>query len=501
MSYNINHIDYEKLSVSLLDNTTIQNNENIFTILIGKNGSGKSRILSSIANVLCSSYVNNKLLKRDIGTVSKHQQDKHFSSISISSEGTLSTIKVHGRSIVIGDYVERQYLFPNKIIAVSTSPFDKFPQESTYFTAKDGNPLFYSYYGIEDRSKNKALLALIQKLFFSFADNLLVSNKYTIRKLLSFLGFEPHFEIHFRLKHGIGKFMSNLETMNIREFMGYISSAAQRDLTYLQKKYDISYTKLRDAFVTLNDYCTKHDFSRIITFDVFYDELKINAATKKFLSDIKILAEIGVLAMNDIIVHRATLRENDEWSWWQEETEGFSINDASSGQQCILLNVLGIAASIEDNSLILIDEPEISLHPEWQETYIQLLMDSFTHIKGCHFIVATHSPQIVSHLNAKNCFVSLIESGTSISSQNFINKSADFQLATIFDAPGLGNEYLKRIAVNVLSALSNGTFKIKDYESDLALLEKNRDKIEENDSVRKLIDLAVEIAGRFLNVK
>lgn len=501
MSYRISYVNYEGLSISFLDGLETNNNENVFTILIGKNGSGKSRVLSSIANILCSIYVDNKLLKRDIGTVSKYKQDEHNSSISIISGKNNSKVEVRGRSIITDNSLNKNHICPEKVIAASTSPFDKFPEENIYFSGKNGAPPFYSYYGIEDRSKNKALLALVQKLFFSVAESSLTNNKYTVSKLLSFLGFEPHFEIHFRLKHGIGKFMNNLTTMNVREFMNYISSSAQRDLTYLHNKYDITYIKLRDAFVSLNDYCTKHDFSRVITFDIFYDSLEINSTTIKFLSDIKILADIGVLVINDIIVNRKSSREKDGWSWWQEPTESFSINDASSGQQCILLNVLGIAASIEDNSLILIDEPEISLHPEWQEAYIQLLMDSFTHIKGCHFIVATHSPQIVSNLRAKNCFVSLIESGDSISSQKFINKSADFQLATIFDAPGLDNEYLKRIAVNILSALSNGTFNLKEYEKDLALLEKNRYRIEKDDSVRKLIDLAVEIAGRLLNAK
>ncbi|WP_337928874.1 AAA family ATPase [Xenorhabdus sp. PR6a] len=169
------------------------------------------------------------------------------------------------------------------------------------------------------------------------------------------------------------------------------------------------------------------------------------------------------------------------------------MNDASSGQQCILLNVFGIAASIEDDSLILIDEPEISLHPEWQETYIHLLMEVFTHIKGCHFIIATHSPQIISNLSEKNCFVTLIENGDIIPAKSYVNKSADFQLATLFEAPGVENEYLKRIAVNILTVLSNGTYDKNDNSSDLELLIKNRNKIDENDSVRKLIDLALEI--------
>jgi predicted ATP-dependent endonuclease of OLD family len=497
MSYRIDYVDYERLSISFLDKIETDSEENIFTVLIGKNGSGKSRVLSEIVNVLCSIYVDNTLLKRDIGTVSQYKQDDHNSSLSITSNKVHSKIQVHGRSIIKYKSINKDLVCPKKIIAASTSPFDKFPEEISYFSGRKESQVIYNYYGIEDRSKNKALLSLVQKLFFSVADNSLISNKPTIKKLLGFLGLESHFEINFRLKHGIGKFMSNLSAMSTNEFMNYISSAAQRDLSFLYKKYDINLKKLRDAFFTLNDYCIKHDFSRIITFEIFYDSLKVDSRTKKFISDIKILADIGILTVNDVIVNRKPSRDKDGWSWWREDSVRFSINDASSGQQCILLNVLGIAASIEDNSLILIDEPEISLHPEWQETYIQLLIDSFTHIKGCHFIVATHSPQIVSNLREENCFISLIETGHCISSQHFINKSADFQLATLFDAPGLGNEYLNRIAVNILTALSNGTFNLKDYSDDLELLKKNRSKIENEDNVRKLIDLALEITGRF----
>ncbi|MFA4100637.1 AAA family ATPase [Serratia sp. IR-2025] len=493
MSFRIRYVNFEGMSIPFYKDID-SNNENLYTILIGKNGSGKSRALSIIANTLCSIYVGNKLLKRDIGTLSQYKQDEHYSSLSISSGGCDVKIETHGRSIISS--FDRDVVCPRKIIAASTSPFDKFPRESVYFSGSDGSVDFYNYYGLDDNSKNKALLLLVEKLFFSVADTHLSENKYTIGKLLGFLGFESDFELHFRLKHGINKFMRNLSGMDEREFMNYVSSASQRDLSYLQSKHDISYTKLRDAFVTLSEYCGKDESSRVIIFNVHFDSLKINKKMKGFLTSIKVLSDIGILNIHDVIVSRKTNRAQDGWQWWENSTESFSINDASSGQQCILLNILGIAASIEDNSLILIDEPEISLHPEWQETYINLLIDAFTHIKGCHFVIATHSPQIVSNLKYGNCFVSIMESEDVVTSSNFMNKSADFQLATLFDAPGIENEYLKRVSINILSALSNGTFIHEEYYKDLELLKKNREKIEQEDSVRKLIDLAIEIAGR-----
>ncbi|MVX97737.1 AAA family ATPase [Enterobacteriaceae bacterium 8376wB9] len=496
MSYKINYVSIGELSIPF--HHYIGSEENLFTILIGKNGSGKSRVLSAINNVLCSVYVKNKLLKRDIGTVSQYKQDEYYLSISGAQDGDGFRINVKGRSIFFEGCGEVSKICPKKIISASTSPFNKFPEESIYFSENNVSANFYKYYGLDDKSKNRALLSLVQRVFFSINDGFLTKNRCTVKKLLNFLGLDECFEIHFRMKYGINKFMANLESLNVRDFMNYISSASQRDLSYLHSKYDITYTKLRDAFLTLNDYCVKHDFSRVVTFVIDNTSLRVDQKSKEFISAVKILSDIGLFNVHDIIVSRKTTRKLDGWQWWSDPTEPFSINDASSGQQCMLLNILGIASSIEDNALILIDEPEISLHPEWQENYIQLLIDSFTHVKGCHFIIATHSPQIVAKLKNKNCFVSLIEHEEVVPARDIINKSADFQLATLFDAPGVENEYLKRVAVNILSAFSKGTYSKELYASDLDLLMKNRDKVEQGDSVKQLIDLTVEIAERFI---
>ncbi|CDG88782.1 hypothetical protein XBFFL1_240001 [Xenorhabdus bovienii str. feltiae Florida] len=90
------------------------------------------------------------------------------------------------------------------------------------------------------------------------------------------------------------------------------------------------------------------------------------------------------------------------------------------------MNILGISSVIKDNSLILIDEPEVCLHPEWQEKYIKLLIDIFKINKKCHFIITTHSPQIIANLGEKNCFITSIEDGKSKKSINYINKPSDF---------------------------------------------------------------------------
>jgi energy-coupling factor transporter ATP-binding protein EcfA2 len=63
----------------------------------------------------------------------------------------------------------------------------------------------------------------------------------------------------------------------------------------------------------------------------------------------------------------------------------------SSGQQRLLSMMSGIH-EMSPNSTVLIDEPDLSLHIEWQERLISALTQSFPKLK---FIIATHAPNII----------------------------------------------------------------------------------------------------------
>ncbi len=51
---------------------------------------------------------------------------------------------------------------------------------------------------------------------------------------------------------------------------------------------------------------------------------------------------------------------------------------------------------LEASAIILIDEIELHLHPEWQRMIIPRLTKTFP---NCQFIVTTHSPQVLSHVD------------------------------------------------------------------------------------------------------
>ena len=77
----------------------------------------------------------------------------------------------------------------------------------------------------------------------------------------------------------------------------------------------------------------------------------------------------------------------------------FDINELSSGEKQLFLRTLAIKMLNPENSIILIDEPELSLHPKWQ----QRIVDVYRKIgENNQIIIATHSPHILGSVKKDN---------------------------------------------------------------------------------------------------
>lgn len=79
-----------------------------------------------------------------------------------------------------------------------------------------------------------------------------------------------------------------------------------------------------------------------------------------------------------------------------EEGKNLSLSALSSGEQEILVLFYKLIFE-SDVNLLLIDEPEISLHIGWQKEIMQNLKSIVNLNKNIQVIIATHSPQIISH--------------------------------------------------------------------------------------------------------
>lgn len=73
-----------------------------------------------------------------------------------------------------------------------------------------------------------------------------------------------------------------------------------------------------------------------------------------------------------------------------------NVREHSNGESAFLY----FADKIQENALYLLDEPENSLSPEKQQELLKFLEDS-ARFFGCQFIIATHSPFLLSMKGAK----------------------------------------------------------------------------------------------------
>ncbi|EKM24576.1 AAA family ATPase [Vibrio sp. HENC-03] len=464
-----------------------ESSSNTVSILIGKNGTGKSRILASIV----------ELFERSQSYNQNHPNLKHNRFLSLDFENNGVRTKVYlgrGRSSrkLIENNNKVKKNSPKKVIAASTSPFDKFP--TSFDSDKSSRGKFYSYIGL--RLKNGQLCD--KQLMNTFVQSLLdQSPKPAVMRTLRLLGYEPEIKVTFSHE------LRNLYRDNGSNYKSFDS--------WLLNDKQVHQLALDDGIGSLNRrivraLSSQNEVVKVpnTTFGKLYkrstDHINISAPYKRALlrsnlksslpkyftfgsnvdsnikTDLKASLRDGLSRIESVILKKST-------------GESFSIDGASSGERSLLLLVCSIANEIKNNSLICIDEPEISLHPAWQEQFIQLIAEVFKTYKNCHFIIATHSPLIVSNLKSENCYILDLDNDELHNAKSFSNKSADFQLARLFQTPGDQNEYLKRLCVNILSELSQGRTLSKERESEVEFLISSQHLISEKDTVYQLIDI------------
>jgi hypothetical protein len=84
-----------------------------------------------------------------------------------------------------------------------------------------------------------------------------------------------------------------------------------------------------------------------------------------------------------------------EISLYKNNGEPVPLLNASSGELSLMTSLIFVLGEISGTNMILIDEPENSLHPRWQREYTSMLC-SLIEYHEVKVIIATHSPLIVT---------------------------------------------------------------------------------------------------------
>ncbi|WP_454945646.1 AAA family ATPase [Capnocytophaga granulosa] len=111
----------------------------------------------------------------------------------------------------------------------------------------------------------------------------------------------------------------------------------------------------------------------------------------------KIELFVNIINQREFAFKSIQISNNKGFSFYQNKTQQpLSLTDLSSGEQQEVVLLYELLFKTAPNSLILIDEPEISLHVIWQKAFIDDLK-KIAKLKRISFLVSTHSPQIINN--------------------------------------------------------------------------------------------------------
>ena len=87
---------------------------------------------------------------------------------------------------------------------------------------------------------------------------------------------------------------------------------------------------------------------------------------------------------------------NNELSFYREDGEEFDLAEVATGIKAFsIIQLLLKNGHIDNRTLLIIDEPESHLHPQWIVEYARMIVLLHKHI-GVKFFLASHNPDMVS---------------------------------------------------------------------------------------------------------
>lgn len=147
----------------------------------------------------------------------------------------------------------------------------------------------------------------------------------------------------------------------------------------------------------------------------------------------------------------------------EKDYREFELKSASSGELSLLSTFIYISAYIEENTVILIDEPENSLHPKWQIEYLRQLMDLFYFFQP-KIIIATHSPLVINGALTYNKNVNIFKNiaGTFTPTNNNLRNIEEIY-EEYFGLNTPENRFLSDFLITKFNLLSEHKIDLKDF--------------------------------------
>lgn len=374
------------------------------TVIIGKNGIGKSRLLRVIADIFIDikdrqneNYRRDKKLNYRYKV--KYEYCNHVYEAGnynwtlqfqpVSGEGAFVSFAKNDDSAIPFS----ELCLPAKVIASTMTITDKFLSKSSDF---------YRYKGIrnENNPNSTGTKTVVRKTVDAIIDCLGSKENYRdeLKMLLSNLGLKEELFVTYSVRYKNIFIKPEISPAMLEHiFDNYEETFSNRQTRLWGSRSFDSIRKNPVDLQIIADYlrslCQKYEEDRY--FRLSYDVMDPQSGFANDGRAIKLLSRMGILTYPSIHV--------------QKGSEDYLFEDSSSGETQLLCQFIGVLSELRDYSLVFIDEPENSCHPEWQMAYVNWMKAIFKKYSTSHIIIATHSHFILSNLEPDDSNVISLE--------------------------------------------------------------------------------------------
>jgi predicted ATP-binding protein involved in virulence len=340
------------------------------TVIIGNNGGGKSTILDAIYHNI--SWLHNRITKKGGGGEPISDLDltlgskAGFSSI-ITKFKLNKSINIDMELVNIRDGFETSKKSHIKDITKIGSMYKK----AKLFNDKVNLPIL-AYYTV-----NRAL-DVNSKDMASFDETSSIKEVDQFEGYIDSLNGKADFKYFFRWFKRLDDIEKHQKVKNEASFLNELNEIEQLDIS------------AEEILKLIKDKRSEFKASKSIS-----DAQKL----KNYLNDVidLFMPGYGNLEIQMEPYLSLTLEKNKQ---------KLNVLQLSQGEKTLLALVLDISRRLitlnpslpnplDGNGIILIDEFDLHLHPEWQRNVVRGLSKAF---KNCQFIVTTHSPQIIGEV-------------------------------------------------------------------------------------------------------
>lgn len=421
------------------------------TLIIGPNGTGKSNLLKLIIQLFAELNCLKATGKRTNRVLGKFQLEytingEKFNFYNYDFDG-LNEELTSGKALIKKNSKPIEFketILPNQFIALSNTITDKFPVE--IHELKN-----YTYLGVKMNSNTARTTTFINKtidLLFETIDN--ANTLKNLKEALNFLGYDKNLTVTYypRYKHVF--FNNHITNEKFEDFFNSFWIYTRRDKNSPPWSVNVFKRIKKDNPSIINklvDFCkkiTKHleyetSRTKYFSFDIFN-----NILNQEELKLLKILHSLDIISYPTI-------------GFYKKQTY-FALENTSSGEYHFISGFIGLLAKLDENSLVLIDEPENSLHPNWQMKYVTFLKTIFNDNCSSHILIASHSHFMVSDLEPESSSIVALRKDVDLQASlipsNTFGWSAEEILLNIFKVSSTRNYYLTEKLESIFELIS-----------------------------------------------